>query len=213
MSKSNAIATKESIIEAIAKLKAEGLQVSIRAIKDKLGGGSLSTIHAKLKEVNADIPVISVDIEAKLRPFLLAGAELIQSTMREASTAYEASIDQCKLDIETLSEALSSTESEKDSALEELEALKIANLELTTSLKLANELRETIETDYERTKAELITIKIREADYLAAKEEAAEARNKAAKLEGRFEELERRNSTNVGGKLKKEPSVKSNKAA
>jgi hypothetical protein len=192
MSNPKIIVTTESVKQTIQDLKDEGHRISIRTIRDKLGGGSLSTIHAKLKEIDTEIVEIPANTEAKLKPILDASVQLIKTIRKETATVAATEIELLKLNLDTMSEGLATAESERDEALAAAEAQKVANIELVGSIKFSEEQRKSTIERCQMLEEELTRLKIREPEYLEAKAEAAEARDRAARLEGRLEEIKRK---------------------
>jgi chromosome segregation ATPase len=208
MGKPNQIVTTDSVRRAVLDIKANGGRPTLRGIKDFLGGGSLATIHVKYKEIENEIPDIPIDIKSKLNPVMAVSAELIQSTMRDASVAHMDQIEQLGKDCDALSESLSASEAARREAVDEGEALRASLIEREAVIRISGESIAELKGSLDRINAELAMRIIREGDYQAAKAEAAEARDRAAKLEGRLEEMERSIARHEGGPARKEAAPK-----
>jgi hypothetical protein len=209
MPKSSDLVTHQSVNSAINSLKEENRQVSIRAVREKLGGGSLSSIHAMLKKIRAEIPEVPIETEAKLRPLLTVGAELIKTTFEEVATTFRSELDQRTKDLDFFSNSLAISEAAKQETLATIEQRDAFVAELSAGIKQLNERLEAATNSLEESNNRLIRMKIREEDFLMAKKEAAEACDRAARLEGRLEEIERKLSTVNEAPVKKEQSKKS----
>ena len=206
------IVTADSSCQAVLDLKSIGAPPTLRGIKDKLGGGSLSTIQARRQEIMAELPEIPPEIEAKLGPYINAGAELVQVAMREANASQMERVKTLQQDFETISKELKESEVENAELKTRIEELEEELIKRDARVKLDLEMSESLKMDFERTKTELIKKLIREDDYQKAKAEACEAKEKAAKLEGRLEEMERTLAKQEAERPIKEPGVKKNKA-
>jgi hypothetical protein len=116
--------TRDQIIGAAEQLNADGVYPSIKAVREKLGGGSDSTISPVLRDwrINREKTKNTLlEMPPKIKQvFDKAGAQLWQTAAAMAGT----DLQQCREQIRTL-------ETERDAALAELEKyrLKIANLD------------------------------------------------------------------------------------
>ena len=202
------IVTLESVKAATDSLIAEGASLTLENIKNKIGGGSFSTICETMKRINSHPAPIQPDEEAKLRPLMSAASQLIKGLSAELSGSFHKEIDQLKGHVEELTGALANCEIALEEALEANESQRKTIYELDADRKKANSLLESSNAELERVKAELIGVRIREADFEMAKTEAAEARDKAARLEGRLEEIELSRTKMDGPNLRKEQAKK-----
>jgi hypothetical protein len=212
MSRSSPIVTVDSVRQAIEELKANGVGPTLRGIRTCLGGGSLSSIQAKRNEIVDGLPEIPPNIEAKLGPYINAGAELVQVTMKEAAALQMERFGNLQQDIETISEDLTKSEAENAELKAKVESLEAESIKRDVTIKLGLETNESLKMDLLRVNAELTQKTIREEDYKEAKAEAAEARERAAKLEGRLEEIERAYAKYEAERSTKESIVRKNKA-
>lgn len=210
MSKKEPLVTKNSVLETILGLKADAKQDTLRGIRDKLGGGSLSTIHAMRLEIRTESPEIPPSIETKLGPYMNAGAELVRRTVKELNAVHQSQIETLQNDCDAIVEQLSKAEAEALELAARIEELEAKLIERDAAKKMDSETIARLNRVAEQTSSEMIKRSIREEDYKEAKAEATEAREKAAKLEGRLLELERRLAETE--QPRKEPSVKKNKA-
>jgi regulator of replication initiation timing len=187
------IVTTETVAEARDELLAEHEAASIRNIRKKLGGGSLSTIHAKLKQLQTLKPEIPLNTQERLKPLLQAGAELLMKTSEDISCALRAE-NKCLLDdMDALAQSLQDTEA----SLEDLKTAHMALQESNSALKYnydrTREELEKKEAELNSAKEELIKARLNLEGYQEVREEAKEARDRAAKLEGRLEVYEGKN--------------------
>ena len=211
MPRTSPIVTADSVRQAIQDLKVAGASPTLRGIRGRLGGGSLSTILAKRQEVIGGIPEIPPDIEAKLGPYINAGAELVQVTMREAAAIQMERIGTLQQDFEAMSKDFEESEAENAELKARIESLEADLIKRDVAIKLGAEMSESLKMDLELANADLAKKTIREEDYKEAKAEAAEARERVARLEGRLEEMERALVKRKAERPAKESSVKKNK--
>jgi chromosome segregation ATPase len=202
------IVTTESVAAARDELLSEGKPISIRNIRDKLGGGSLSTILAVFKQVKTATPEIPVDTQERLRPLLTTGAELLMKASQEISSKLMGENKRLTDDVDAIAQSLQDTEA----SLEELKATHETLQESHRALKFDyDRTREQLEKNEEalnRVKEELIEARINLEGCQEARKEAKEARDRAAKLEGRLEVYEGKKAPSEGISPKKKVAAK-----
>jgi chromosome segregation ATPase len=189
-------------------LNTAGKPITLRGVRDRIGGGSLSTIQALLKETIGGISEITMDIESKLGPLKSAGAELIRNTLRDASEAQNEALETLRLDNETILKDLGELEIENNELKARLKELEAELVKMETLLNQSREVNKTLNETVMLANLELSKRSIREEDYKVAKAEASEARDRAAKLEGMLEAPPLRRVRKEAGNARKVPTVK-----
>jgi predicted RNase H-like nuclease (RuvC/YqgF family) len=192
------LVTFDAVQKAVDDLKAEGKTATVRAVRDKIGGGSFRNIQPFLKEILAVISTVPPETEERLKPLLHVAAEAIRGAIQEATEALKSDNFRLQKDQDDALAELCASERDKTEADAEIVRLKneLARVEakLEATEKSLEELKkENLEQrkEAEEARMELSKLKIREIDYQEAKKEASQARERAAKLEGRLEELDK----------------------
>jgi chromosome segregation ATPase len=202
------IVTPESVAAARDQLLSENQTPSLRTIRTKLGGGSLSTIHTVFKQVKTASPEIPIDTQERLRPLLTVGAELLMKASQDISSTLRAENKRISDDIDALAQSLQDTEA----SLEDLRAAQNTLQENYDSLKFnydrTREQLEKTEAALDRTKEELIEARLSLEGCQEARREAKEACDRAAKLEGRLEVYEGKKTPYEDISPKKEGTTK-----
>lgn len=191
-SQAERVVTTEKVAAAREKLKAEGKRESIRMIREELGGGSLSTIQPILKRLRSETPEVPLDLQGEMKPLVAAGMDLVNGAVKAATAGMKALNEQLNMDLDCFKEEVTLLEAAKAEALEKLGKLREDNMQLSAANTQLKGFLADAQASLEQTKADLIRANIREEDLQAAKKEAIEARNAAARLEGRLEEIEQR---------------------
>jgi chromosome condensin MukBEF ATPase and DNA-binding subunit MukB len=221
----NKIITYDDVMAAVESLKIEGRHPSLRAVRDFIGRGSISTIQPILKQIMDSFRSVSLEYEDKMRPIISKIADFTKTSVLEATNGLKNDILNIQKDLDDTSKELSICEAAKS----ELEA---DNIKLMTEVTALNAKLGSMEKSWEETKKELILarkenesirqeqakLKFREEDWLEAKtelikvkEQAAlelgEAKAKAAWLQGKLEAFEK------GGKKERTKSEVPSKTA
>ncbi|MDR0354942.1 MAG: DNA-binding protein [Deltaproteobacteria bacterium] len=190
--------TIESVRTAIESLKAESRTVSVRTIQDKLGYGSISTIHGYYKRVRAETPEIPLGADEKMLPLLSTGLEIVKNATEEATSAFKSEIAVMNKDMGELAQALALAEDEKEGLQTKLAENELALAVLQAETHSKDELIERLKDELKTTSADLNRRTIREEDYREAKAELNAAHNEVAiakasvaRLEGRIGEMEK----------------------
>jgi ABC-type transporter Mla subunit MlaD len=182
--------TLESVTAALDSLKAQNRKPSLRTIRETIGSGSLSTIHAILKRIQADSPSVPLDTQEKLRPLMVVAAELVKTVAEETSSDLRAEIVRINADLDEVSKSLAAIEANYQDLNVAYDKVSDNCSYLVASLKQAREALGATAAKLEDEQKELAISKLRAEDYQIAREEAKEAQERAAKLEGLLEALE-----------------------
>jgi hypothetical protein len=219
------VITYDDVMAAVESLKIEGRHPSLRAVRDFIGRGSISTIQPILKQIMDSFRSVSLEYEDKMRPIISKIADFTKTSVLEATNGLKNDILNIQKDLDDTSKELSICEATKL----ELEA---DNIKLMTEVTALNAKLGAMEKSWEETKKELIfarkenesirqeqaKLKFREEDWFEAKaelikfkEQAAlelgEAKAKAAWLQGKLEAFEK------GGKKERTKSEVPSKTA
>ena len=192
---SNKLNLPEEVAAAAEALEASGSDATVRAVMnevfEKTGVKySVSTIHPHLKrhreerEKDAGAPPVVTDDH--FRPALRLMKDLVKKGVEDATRRHAAEIERARKDLDAFHRNLEIAEAERDEAQERLAASELLATQLRTELNLSKQALEDSVAELEAARAELARRTIREADYLQAKNEAAEAMRTAAVLEGRL---------------------------
>jgi chromosome segregation ATPase len=184
------IVTPDSLAAARDELLSEGKTASIRNIRKKLGGGSLSSIHSGLRLLKTATLEIPLDTQERLRPLLSCGAELLKKAGEEISCALRAENQRLSDDLDSLAQSLHDTEASLSALIADHGSLQESYKALKFDYDREKELLGRRETELDGIKEDLIQAKLNLKGYEAARDEAREARDRAAKLEGRLEVYE-----------------------
>jgi chromosome segregation ATPase len=181
----------ESVTDAFETLQAEGRRPTTRAIQERLRGGSLSTIHAFLKQLKAQAMEIPAELENTLTPLIDAGKQIIKATLTNADSANREKVKDLEEEVESFSRDLLKSENEKMESLEKITELEAQLNMLTSELTLVKESREAEKRSFYEIQEELAQLRLKKEDYKLAREEISSAIERAARLEGRLEEREK----------------------
>jgi chromosome segregation ATPase len=182
--------TLESVTAALDSLKAQNRKPSLRSIRETIGGGSLSTIHAYLKKIQADTPSVPFDTLEKLRPLMATAAELVKTVAEESSSDLRAEIVRLSADLDEVTKSLAATETSYQVLQDAYDKIYENHSCLMASLEQTKEALGSTSERLEDALQELAISKLRGEDYQIAREEAKEAQERAARLEGLLEGLE-----------------------
>jgi len=135
--------SKQEIIDAAEQLVAEGVNPSMQAVRERLGGGSFATISPVLREwkENREATTVAVlempsDVKGALDRF---GADLWKTASTLATAQFEKLKDESRSSIEAANK-------ERDEALEEIQRLESQILEQNNQMSSVN-------TEVERLKS------------------------------------------------------------
>ncbi len=127
--------SKQEIIDAAEKLAAEGVNPSMQAVRDRLGGGSFATISPVLREwkENREATTVAVlempsDVKGALDRF---GADLWKTASALATAQFEKLKDDTRNSVEA-------AKKERDEALEEIQRLETLILEHDNHMSSVN---------------------------------------------------------------------------
>ena len=62
-------------------------KITLKSLRECLGGGSMTDIHATLKKVLSKLEMVPDDLRTKLEPLMSAGAEVVRRAVKEAVEA------------------------------------------------------------------------------------------------------------------------------
>jgi chromosome segregation ATPase len=196
------VITLDMVAKTVEMLQSEGRPITNRAVRERIGKGSFTNIQPLLKQVLSKISTIhSSETEGRFRPIISAATEVTRSAVKEASESLIAETYRLQKDLEDATDELSEFEKNNAETEVETEFLKNEVTRLNSKLEIMDKIidESRIETnevrkDVENLRNELIKVKIREDDWREAKNEAAIARERAAHLEGRIEELNKKSA-------------------
>lgn len=127
--------SKQEIIDAAEKLAAEGVNPSMQAVRERLGGGSFATISPVLREwkENREATTVAVlempsDVKGALDRF---GADLWKTASALATAQFEKLKDDTRNSVEA-------AKKERDEALEEIQRLETLILERDNHMSSVN---------------------------------------------------------------------------
>lgn len=197
----------DEVQEAVECLKMNGRQPTLRAVRDHIGRGSISTVQPILKQVMESFRSIPADTEEKMRPILSAIAEFNRNNVLEGTAGLKQEMLLLQRDLDDTAKELSLYERQISELKTESEMLR-SELALTEArLKASDESLEDCKrelaasrTECQAAHMELAKLKFREEDWKEAKEELArvkdlyttelsEAKSRAAWYEGQTEVL------------------------
>lgn len=191
--------TFEQVSAAADALRGEGMNPTIKAVRERLGTGSPNTIHEHLKKWREARPVAAV--AAPELPVALAGA-LAEEIARAASAAraeVQESLVQAQSELDELAASGQQIEAERDDLAEQVAALtserdtlagRVAQLD--TGLAAAQETIEREQKAAEQARIELATANVRAEQQV--KTEAAQLAE-LQKLRADLEALSKRTVT------------------
>jgi hypothetical protein len=182
--------TLESVTAAMDSLKAQNRKPSLRTIRETIGSGSLSTIHAILEKIKANSPCVPLDTQERLRPLMVAAAELVKTVAEETSSDLRAEIVRLNADVDEVSKSLAAIETSYRDLQDAYDKISENCCYLTAALKQTREALDSTGARLEDAQKELAISKLRGEDYQIAREEAKEAQERAARLEGLLEARE-----------------------
>jgi chromosome segregation ATPase len=183
---------------------------TLRAVAS-LVARSTSTVQPYLKQIIHELGRIPPETEDELRPIMTSIVDFKQKAVAKAIEILQKDTERLQKDLDDTNYQLSLCENEKDNALKELASLEsILNLKDSKLKDLENALADTknelivSRKQTEDVRLEMAKIKIREQDYIDAKAEIVEINEKyalslseitakAAKFEGRLEEIDKIN--------------------
>jgi chromosome segregation ATPase len=170
----NSVVTFETVSTAVEALRKEGRRPTNRGIQEKLGGGSLSTIHGHLKKIKAQTPEFSINLDDLTRPVNEAVKSMVKKLYARAIEDKQDEWKNLEDDLEKSSKDLAASNSERDECLERIKELEASLNEYKFELK--------------HTKGEL---EKENAEHKATKDELVKVRDEAADLRARLDELDK----------------------
>jgi chromosome segregation ATPase len=187
----SSVVTFETVSAAVEALAAEKRRPTTRAVQEKLGGGSLSTIHVHLKKIKADTPEISLELEDAMRPVLEAVAAMAKAIHEQAGVIQKGQLKDLEDDVDRFSKTLLLVEGEKQTALERIKELERQVSQLQSELQVTKDGWKTDKEMLQVSQNELAQVKNRSEDWKAAREEVVEYRANVARLEERISERDK----------------------
>jgi chromosome segregation ATPase len=121
---------------------------------------------------------------------MVAAAELVKTVAEETSSDLRAEIVRLNADLDEVSKSLAAIETSYQDLQDAYDKLSENHSNLMASLKQTREALDTTSTRLEDAQKELVVSKLRGDDYQIARQEAKEAQERAARLEGLLEARE-----------------------
>jgi chromosome segregation ATPase len=204
---------EEAVAKAIHDLRAEKIPPTVKQVQDKIGSGSLTAVLPIYQSIMENHwasfkPLLSDEAIAGRITALMT--ELADEKSREIETRRGEELARNREDMEFLRETLADTE-KKNAEMEKTHKSILHDREkISATLESLKEEADGISKDIEEGHNRLNKIKMElnlrqaetenlkqslaaaKAEEMAAKKDAHEAKEKAAKLEGRLEELEKK---------------------
>ena len=191
--------TFEQVSAAADALRGEGMNPTIKAVRERLGTGSPNTIHEHLKKWREARPVAAVAAPELPASLASALAEEIARAAASARAEVQESLVQAQAELDELAASGQQLEAERDALADQVAALtsdrdtqagRVAQLD--TALTAAQESIEREQKAAEQARIELATANVRAEQQ--AKTEAAQLAelqglNDEELLEQRYEKL------------------------
>lgn len=208
MPRGNPLVSVESVRRVAAGMRDAGEKTTLRAVRDKLGGGSLSDIQDALSLIKAEFDKMPPDVEDMLEPLVRLAAKLLREAMEKAAAELKERLDTLQLDNDELSGALAESEARNAELGARVKGQNDELIKRDALVSEANERNGKLDEALRLANAELIKRTIREEDYKQSKAEAVEAIERTAELKGQLEELRRRLAAIEAGPAVKGPAGK-----
>ena len=103
--------TSDAVASAVEALRAEGLDVTVRAVQERVGGHSVSTIHHHLKRYKAETTAKPFEPGEAYRQLIRAVEDLVKRCVEEATRTLKTEANNLGNDLDTLSQSLVKAES------------------------------------------------------------------------------------------------------
>jgi hypothetical protein len=203
MAEINVAITYELIVDCVEKLRLEGHPISVRAVREKLGGrGSFATIQPLLKQVYASVPIIPPETEESLRPIVVSIADKIRQTVLKTSNELTLEKETIQKDLDDATIELLYFEKVKLEYENKIDEMKIEIIKSAVKLEVAETSIINLQTQIDKINKELSNAHIElakfkykeenwkshEIELKETKNEIIMAREKVAHLEGRLKE-------------------------
>ena len=205
MPRGNPLVNVESVRRAAVEMRAAGEKTTLRAIRGKLGGGSLEDIQEALSVIMAEFEKIPEDIEASLEPLVKVAANLIREAMERVAGERRELLDTLRINNDELAASLADCETRNAELGARVKELTDELIKRDALVSRADERIGKLEEDLHLANAELVKRTIREEDYRQSKAETVEAIERTAELKGQLEELRKRLATVEAGPPAKGP--------
>lgn len=186
------IATHEAIAEALQLMKLSDVPINLKNIRLRVGGGSMSTIAKIYNQIKTKLPEVPPLSDDDLRPVNANIHKLLNERYGQFKKRHELELDALTEDHNAVIKEMESLEKELDVLKSTLESLKDQNVELTVALKQTQLALDNALAKIDDFNKEQIRMKIKLEEFEKAKADAVEARDRAARLEGRLEAIEPR---------------------
>lgn len=178
------------VVTAWHALKAQGQDPTVRGVQAEVGDYSVSTIQKYLGRIKAKEVPTTPGPEDVFKPLLKAASDVVRSELSKETETISGQLESLKIDHEKLSRDLEKVRAEKDEAMSRLADQERLAATLTFEVKVGVERLAAASSEIEKLRTELAMGKMWREDCQKAVKEAKEARNKAAKLEGRLDGIE-----------------------
>ncbi|MDR2456846.1 MAG: DNA-binding protein [Deltaproteobacteria bacterium] len=114
------IVNYETVAAAVQAIKAEGGKPTNRLIQERLGGGSLSTVHKYYSQLLSDPGRVEADFNQEIRPVHDAISVMARRLHAKAKANLETSLKGLEDDLAKFAQELAKTEKERDEAVKKL---------------------------------------------------------------------------------------------
>jgi myosin heavy subunit len=193
---------KSDVIAAVETLRGEGRAPTLRAVRETIGRGSLSTINPWLREILSGEQAAAPEADALMKPVLGVLADVTKKAVASATEQQSQEIDKLQKDLEYAADEIARVEAEKKVLEESVDALQEEAGRSRVALEGKDgsiaELKAElvgVREELRKAQADLARVTFREEDLKEAKSKADEALKETARLEerltGRDREIER----------------------
>jgi Skp family chaperone for outer membrane proteins len=173
------IVTYETVAAAAEAIKAEGGKPTNRLIQERLGGGSLSTVHKYLSKILSEPGRLDADLSQEIRPVNDAIAVMARRLHNKVKADLQAKEKALEGDLAKFAQELAKAEKERDEAKEKAAALE---------KRLARR-EEELKAEVALAQSALAECKLEKDNAMSA---MVIALDRADKAEGRIRELEKK---------------------
>ena len=138
----------QEFAQAADELKYSGVPVTVRAVQEKLGGGSMTTISSMLKEWNAQQPAVEPAADLKVSPALAVAFEgELNKRIEGLRSEYQKIIASLKAEIEGWTQENGALENRISEQLERIAELEIEKIEWQGERRVKDELIAKLEAE------------------------------------------------------------------
>lgn len=162
--------TKESVAEAVEKIRGQGKTPSVRAVRDALGGGSFAKIQPLVKAVLEENPEVPQVVPERLKAFIKAASEYTTPIDEETNKKIADEIKRLKDDSDQSARELRDAEALVEALKKEKEELQKRLDSSQASERVLEERAWAAEKAREDAKEELLKISFDQKEYEALKE-------------------------------------------